>query len=775
MIFRYILVLFCLTYGAIAHAQSPFFHKLLSENPDQPIATCVANSIENRVLLERYRVPVIREVNQLFFIQASPKWLLDRKSSGEISDFYFSYSPPVFLDDTARVTHKVHWVQEGMAPLPSPYTGKNVLIGLVDNGLDYRHPDFLDSLGRTRVLRYWDHNLTGAGAPSPYNYGVEFDSTDMNNGLIASNIAGSAHGTTVTSMAVGNGRSNGSNRGMAPDANIVMVHTNFNLPNWTLTVADAVEYIFAVADSYGMPAVVNLSVGTYLGSHDGNDPAAQMIEQLLEDQPGRIVVCAAGNSGAWSKYHVHGQATPDTSFTWFLNNTNSALGPNKIYFDFWADAAVASTIQYGFGADHNSNYSLRGESNFKALNFNMGAVPLRDTIYGTGGHILATIESYREIQGNQFHMEVLFNRIDSTNYLYRFSTFGQGEYDLWSGVNIGLNVIVENIPTVLQMPKIVDYQLPDSLQSIVSSWNCSEKVVSVGNVRNRLGHINRNYGQYYPSNYPSVVGQLSPSSSKGPTRLGVIKPDITAGGDVTLGAGPLDFLANPANNGSIDSGGWHMRNGGTSMASPVVAGIAALYLQRCPKGNYASFLNLVHGTAIQDVFTGNNPNNAYGYGKVDGFEIVKNVSTLVSPMITQNGSVLSSNPQPNYQWTKNNVDLIGETNQSLMISPPNATYRVYATSSDGCPAYSNAIFSSLALQDLNVDNFLPFPNPADQTIQIPTEIEVTSLRILSLEGKHHTPDWNGKSLDVSELPNGFYIIQYTLGNQMYQHKVSILH
>src|SRR5690606_26676530 len=103
-----------------------------------------------------------------------------------------------------------------------------------------------------------------------------------------------AHGSTVAGAAAGNGRSVGYNHGVAPEADIIMIKTNFNLPNWTLTVADACEYVFKVADSLGKKAVINLSVGSYLGSHDGKDAAGIRMDQLLDEKPGRIIVGAAG-------------------------------------------------------------------------------------------------------------------------------------------------------------------------------------------------------------------------------------------------------------------------------------------------------------------------------------------------------------------------------------------------------------------------------------------------------------------------------------------------
>ena len=122
-------------------------------------------------------------------------------------------------------------------------------------------------------------------------------------------------------------------------------------------------------------------------------------------------------------------------------------------------------------------------------------------------------------------MQVFFSQIDSLNYLYRFMTYGQGKYDVWGGAWQQLSDFVSAVPTVTQYPPIQFYQAPDSLQSIVSSWNCSEQVISVGNFRNRKGYTDKN-NTYYLSSSTTPVGKLSENSSKGPTRHGVIKPDI---------------------------------------------------------------------------------------------------------------------------------------------------------------------------------------------------------------------------------------------------------
>lgn len=264
----------------------------------------------------------------------------------------------------------------------------------------------------------------------------------------------------------------------------------------------------------------------------------------------------------------------------------------------------------------------------------MNQVPVTDTLFNANGQRIAIIDSYREIVGGNFHMLSVFTTIDSLAYRYRFMTTGSGKYDAWGGSWIQLSNFSTSIPTTIQYPAIQDYVMPDSLQTIVSSWNCSEKVISVANMRNRKGYITKNNTYYQPAS-TTPVGKLSENSSKGPARNGTTKPDITAAGDVTLAAGPIWYLNNPANNTTIDVGSFHVRNGGTSMASPVVAGIAALYLQKCPLSTYQQFKIDLNNTAIVDAATGQTPNFGYGFGKADALGLLssKNIPLGIDPIL----------------------------------------------------------------------------------------------------------------------------------------------
>lgn len=749
-------VLLLLLISTAASAQKFGFSRVLSEAPESPTVFCIPNNEANISLTQKEGIAIKFSSTNWLFITATPRWIDTHIKEGTLDDFYFEHAPPVALADTARAFHNVDQVHSGAAPLGTAYTGAGVIVGIVDQGLDWTHPDFIDANGNTRVLRYWDHSSNGPNPPAGFGYGQEWDSVSINNGTCTSTEQSSAHGTTVAGMAVGNAMANGTNKGMAPDANIVIVETNFNLPNWTLTIADAVNYIFQVADSYNMPAVVNLSLGSYLGSHDGNDPATESIEALLEQKGGRIVVCAAGNSGAKGNYHQHHDVTSDTNFVWFLNNPTNAISPNAIFFDLWTDQAD-DNFSYALGADSPApNYSFRGRTNFHTTSSG-GPSPLRDTIWN-GSNRIATIEVYEEIVNGNYHMQMYVSHVDSTNYLYRFETTGSGSYDLWSGSWLGYNDMVNtsSLPTPMQMPAIVNYVAPDSNQTIVSAWNCSEKIVSVANMKNRYSYID-NDGNTFVSSSPNPPGSKSPNSSLGPNRHGLIKPDVTAAGDNSLTAAPLWLLNNSIYNYAIDSGGWHALNGGTSMASPVVAGIAALFLERCGMANYQNFMDFLTATAYSDMHTGPVPNNAYGHGKADAFALLQQLTLQAQPTITYSAGNLNASAATSYQWYIDGVPAAGQTNQAVGYNG-DGSYQVLTTNSSGCSALSAPYEVTASLQQIGIERFEMYPNPGSDFIQIVSSKEITGIRCLNMQGEEIQLPFTDGKLNVTNLKSGTYLV-----------------
>lgn len=573
----------------------------------------------------------------------------------------FSLSPGRVMNDSMRVKTRIDAVQAGEPPLPAAFQGEGVLVGIIDTGLDLTHPDFLDSLGRTRVLYYWDQNfpVDPGLTPMPFGYGQVWDSTAINAGecpaVEPANQFG--HGTAVAGTAAGNGRATGHYIGAAPKADIILVANDLGHPNWSSSVVDAVRFIVNKASALGRPVAINCSLGDYYGSHDGLDPAALMIDHMLLDQPGRVFVCAGGNSGALPAYHLHTNVTADTAFTWFRYRPNSLLGVSAVYFDIWADVSDLENVAYSIGADRRiGGYAFRGRIPFRTVQGTVGVV-VTDTLRSLDGDRLAVVSTYAEQRGDQYHLEVFLPQPDSADALYyRFITTGSGDFDVWSSGPLGTSEIVADIPTEAEFPPIAAYVLPDLNSSIVDSWACSPNVITVGNYNNEQvytdidGHVQDMGG---------TEGVIAAASSRGPTRQGYVKPDVASAGDIVFTAAPLDMVQALISSGQsfkVAPGGYHVRSGGTSIASPSVTGAAALFLEKCPRATNTLVRNAIITTAFDDVHTGLLPNPQYGNGKLDAFAALNTsnmtVTVLGDTSVCEGDSVLLSGPDfaQSYLW-----------------------------------------------------------------------------------------------------------------------------
>jgi subtilisin family serine protease len=90
----------------------------------------------------------------------------------------------------------------------------------------------------------------------------------------------------------------------------------------------------------------------------------------------------------------------------------------------------------------------------------------------------------------------------------------------------------------------------------------------------------------------------------------------------------------------VAEGGMHYRNGGTSMASPVVAGVAALYFDRDPEATFEDVKTAIIENALADEFTGVLPNFRWGHGKLNGFAtLTEPFGVTSSEFVAANGTI----------------------------------------------------------------------------------------------------------------------------------------
>jgi subtilisin family serine protease len=222
-----------------------------------------------------------------------------------------------------------------------------VVVAIIDAGCDFAHPNFRNEDGSTRLLALW-HQDGKTRRGDEVLYGRCYTRAQIDRALRSRNPYRSlgyrpheepngkgAHGTHVMDIAAGNGRGT-RQPGVAPEADLIFVDISMAdaaregklafgyFMGDSVLMLEALDYIFWRAGP--RPCVVNLSLGTNGGPHDGSSLVEQGIDALLRDQPDRAVVIAAGNSQV-DRVHAQGKiaARAGKSLTWDVTQAGGEL------------------------------------------------------------------------------------------------------------------------------------------------------------------------------------------------------------------------------------------------------------------------------------------------------------------------------------------------------------------------------------------------------------------------------------------------------------------
>lgn len=205
--------------------------------------------------------------------------------------------------------------------------GQGILIGFVDTGIDYSHPAFIGSDGRTRILGIWDQTIEnlreGEREPEMFSFGAEYTEEDINRALnsdkpldIVPSRDTNGHGTFMAGAACGNIMESASFSGAAPFASICMVkckEAKQNLRNYYFInsanpcyaendIMLGIRYLAIMAEKYQMPLVVCLGMGTNQGGHNHGGILGEFLESY-GDYRGIFIVTAAGNEANTSHHY----------------------------------------------------------------------------------------------------------------------------------------------------------------------------------------------------------------------------------------------------------------------------------------------------------------------------------------------------------------------------------------------------------------------------------------------------------------------------------------
>ncbi|WP_306910841.1 S8 family peptidase [Arthrobacter sp. B3I9] len=471
-------------------------------------------------------------------------------------------------------------------PQGNSHGGQGVLVGIVDIGCDFAHQNFQAADGTTRIRKLWDQNARGSGEPD-FAYGTVHSANAINVALTAGDPyralgygpdpSEPAHGTHVMDIAAGNGRGTGV-PGVAPESELLFVDVaNSDVP-WSgsqvvgsnfgdsVQLLEALAFIFREAGQ--VPCVVNISLGTNGGPHDGTTLVEQGIDRLLAQAPNRSVCIAASNSFA-DGIHAAGTVPADgfRDLAWIVAPGDGTQNEMELWYP--------------------------------------GNCALRLELVSPQGQSIGILGPGESGTASQEGQVVLFaaNRLsdpnngDNTIGVFLSPAVSSGRWILrltgTTGVPVPFHVWIERDDNGQST-----FEEPLDNTHTVGSISCGHNTIVVGS-----------YDAHKPAR------PLSWFSSAGPTRDGRQKPEVSAPGHNVLAA------ASRSTNGTT-------RMSGTSMASPAVTGCVALLLAEARARNRSLAIEEIRSIVMKAVRSDPPPaglawNDRYGGGRLSAVNILR--------------------------------------------------------------------------------------------------------------------------------------------------------
>lgn len=505
------------------------------------------------------------------------------------------------MDEARKYTH-VDEVHQGIS-LPSAYKGNGVLVGIVDAGFDFTHPNFRNKDGKCRIEAVWDQN-NFMSTDSEYGYGKEYRTADE---VAAAKrdmeLSGDTHGTHVAGIAAGS--FDGPYTGVAPEADIVLVSTNKTEQG----IIDGIDYLVKYAEKKNRPISINLSIGTVLGYKDGTDDFTILIDNIMKDEEGKILSIAGGNEGdrRSTLAGTFGDGHSIVKSYWEPPSYNS----DNLFIQGEKGSDYLLTVTLKDTVTDNTVFEKTISSSYSQTLFfeNFG------TTTGTNGRLAVTVAE-NPANGNP-HISLSMNYDKPANEAWQIalssekgrymanSDYGEFSSGNAEGYSDGTN----------------EY----SIATTATGFN----TIAVGAYVSKNTYMDLTGATHNPG---WTLEEAYPLTGKGPTYDGRIKPDVTAPGAAVVSsfssyAGtyyvkPEDKVyeyADPVNNKKYT---WGVASG-TSMATPVVTGTIALWLEADPSLTTEDIRDIIRKTSAMDKFTGSTPNGVYGYGKIDALAGIK--------------------------------------------------------------------------------------------------------------------------------------------------------
>ena len=439
-----------------------------------------------------------------------------------------------FIEKPKRLYFETFQAREASCILPvqagsNGLTGKGILVGVVDSGVDFFHPDFRNEDGSSRILRLWDQSIPG-NPPKGYTKGTEYTKEEIDKALALGETEGrrlvpsrdvSGHGTAVLGIAAGNGTvSEGVNRGVAYESEILVVkmgNAGTNSFPRTTELMEGIDYLVRQATAMGKPIAINISFGNNYGSHQGDSLLETYISNVAN--VGRSVICVGSGNNGNDRIHTAGRLQQGQS-----EIVEMSIGAYETTLNLQLWKAYADEIEIFFEAPSGENLPVLSER-IGTQRYRAGETELL-VYYGKPGPFQVTQEIYVDFLPTGTYLTSGIWKIHLQGRRIR-----EGNYNLW-------------LPGGNVLNPVTGFYQPVAAETLTIPSTAS-KVITVGA-------------------YDSRLNAFADFTGRGGENLPYPKPDLVAPG--------VDILAPSV-------GGGYTGVTGTSFATPFVTGAAALMME----------------------------------------------------------------------------------------------------------------------------------------------------------------------------------------------------
>lgn len=519
----------------------------------------------------------------------------------------------------ARETNNVENVlTTGVAGVNTPYDGTGVVVGVIDIGIDFNHVAF--------------QKLSGEGTPTTrIKQAITFKSAS-NEAIVASDAnaiaklttgnTANSHGTHTSATAAG---SYEYARGMAPGADLVLADCSNSLSDAHIIAsakaivdyARNVVYTDASGNSKtGKPCVINVSLGSNTYFHDGSEANVAAFSSLTEADGTPVIFCvSAGNEGS-KNLSINKTLNKDEVVKTVMGIHSRYQETNYPNYVDGLDVFIYSTDGNPFTVEYKAVDVTTGTT------YTLADKPLVLNSSGTAVSLTTTATQYLN---GKYAVEIDTKACHFTDENVRLGIFVK------AGADNQRIVIIDKTASLLgetKYPTTLSGYTDGNSDMSINVMACSDDVISVGSYMDRTGWQSIDGESYNASSWNQYpVGSIAPYSSYGVDDAGKVRPDIIATGtyiesaynayDNTYftGEGINNRVPNDENkaritkvfpSGSIGNSErpyFYGAMSGTSMATPVVTGIVALWLQKDPTLTTAGVRQLLQKSAAKDLYT----------------------------------------------------------------------------------------------------------------------------------------------------------------------------